>query len=195
MISVIIPTIRPERAKQCIAAIHKHTATEKGLYEIVTEEDAERVGCPIMVRQLTAQARYDNVMFLGDDTIPQPGFMKAAIEAMQQLPDGWGMVGLNDGFHDGNILATHWLASKKLLPALDGEFFHVGYRHCYCDQELMERCKKIGRYIWSEDALIWHRHPMLCDNVKSDSDYARVYSPEYYEHDRQLFESRKHLWA
>ena len=57
-------------------------------------------------------------MFLGDDTIPQYGFYIRALHAMDNLPNRWGLVGLNDGIQNGNILATHWLAHKKLLDQI-----------------------------------------------------------------------------
>lgn len=189
-ISVIIPVIRPELAKRCIAAIHKNMNSNQ--YEIVTEEDIERIGCPKMVKRLVSKTKYDLVLFLGDDTIPSPGFMNNALKAMDKLPNGWGLVGLNDSKTNGNILATHWLADKRLLPLLSGEFFHTGYKHTCCDMELLNRCKKMGRYIWAEDAKIIHDHPMF-KGEKFKDDYARVYSEEYIAHDRKLYWERNNI--
>jgi len=132
MISIIIPVIRPEKAARCIEAIskeYKFTCSssveysfdfiaEQCHFEIIAEEDKDHVGCPAMVKKLVDKARGDTIMFLGDDTIPQPGFLRSAIIAMDKLPDGWGVVGLNTqddrpgvGFNDH----AHWMASKKML--------------------------------------------------------------------------------
>ena len=118
MISIIIPVIRPKKAKRCMDAMMYDPNINSIPCEIVTAEDSQGVGCPAMVKKLTDRARGDMIMFLGDDTIPQPGFLNAAIIAMDKLPDGWGVVGLNTqddrpgvGFNDH----AHWMASKKML--------------------------------------------------------------------------------
>lgn len=184
MVSIIIPMIRPEGAKRCTDAIY---ANAEGIeLEILVEEDTKRIGCPKMVKQMVEKSKGDTVCFLGDDTVPQPGFLSNALVAMQTLPDGWGLVGLNDQHSNGNKLATHWLADKRLLPFLDGEFFHTGYFHRWCDIELMHRCKQMGRYVWARNAKIAHLHPAF-NTGKMDTDYERVYGDEYTKHDHRLF--------
>jgi hypothetical protein len=190
MISIIIPIIRPDKAERCIEAAYINAGIPEDDYEIVTGEDIDRIGCPKMVARLVAETRYEMVMFLGDDTIPQPDFLKNALAAMQALPEGWGLVGLNDGHHDGNQLATHWLAHKKLLLPLGGEFFHTGYKHCFCDNELIDRCRAMGRYVWAENAGIKHDNPIL-DGQEMDEDYQRVYDDENYMHDWRLYHRRR----
>ncbi|MCE5317846.1 MAG: hypothetical protein LLG04_10900, partial [Parachlamydia sp.] len=124
-----------------------------------------------------------------DDTIPQVGFLDRAMEAMKTLPDGWGLVGLNDGKSNGNKLAQHWLADKKLLSLLGGTFFSPEYYHCYCDQELLVKCKRMGRYIFADEARYVHDHPCFKDG-KLTGDYQRVYSAEWLAHDKELFDKR-----
>ena len=188
-VSIIIPIIRPDGAKRCIEAIHENAGVPESQYEIVTAVDDKRIGCPKMVKALVERTKHDLVIFLGDDTEPQKDFLKKALQAMSRLPEGWGLVGLNDLHHNGNTLATHWMAHKKLLPLLGGEFFHTGYKHTFCDNELLTRCKQMGRYIWADDAVVVHKHPIF-ENKKLEGDYARVYSDEYTKHDQQLFTER-----
>ena len=192
-VSVVIPVIRPEKAERCIAAIRKNVGIAEGDYEIITEVDEQRRGCPKMLKRLVSRAKYGLVMFLGDDTIPQPDFMKNALRKMSELPDSWGLVGLNDQHHNGNQLATHWLADKRLLPLLEGVFFHTGYSHCFCDNELTERCKIMGRYVWAEDAIVSHFNPIL-GNADMDDDYKRAYSYPNFRADRELFQKRRKQW-
>lgn len=188
-ISIIIPIIREGRAKNCIDAIVEHAGLPEDQYEIVTAVDKDRIGCPKMVKALTKIAKYDLVMFLGDDTVPKQGFLKNALASMEKLPDGWGLVGLNDSVTDGNSYATHWLASRKLLPLIGGEFFSTEYIHTFCDIELTVRCKFMGRYIWARDAVIDHIHPMKEPGV-FDKDYRNSYSIQSQLVDRNTFEKR-----
>ncbi len=188
-VSIILPIVRKDRASECIEAIKKNAGISWDQYEIVSSYDEDRIGCPKMVKKLTALAKADLVMFLGDDTLPREDFLLRALNAMKMLPDGWGMVGLNDLTTDGNVYATHWLASKKLLPLIGGEFFHTGYVHTHCDLELTIRCKLLGRYIWSRESSIDHIHPMQEPGV-FDKDYERSYSVNAQIVDRNLFERR-----
>ena len=100
------------------------------------------------------------------------------------------MVGLNDGFWKKGEVATHWLASKKLLPLLDGEFFHTGYHHVGCDNELTERCRNLGRYIWDEHAKIEHSTPAQGNGKEVDEVYKLAWDPQAIEEDRRLLQER-----
>jgi len=192
MISIIIPIIRPQKAERCIEAIRVNSGLPDGAYEIVTKEDRGRIGCPKMVKQLTAEACGSLICFLGDDTVPQENFLKFALQDMETLPDGWGLIGIDDNirFADTVRAPAHWLADKRLLPYLDGEFFHTGYRHCYCDNELMDRCVALGRYKFSERAFVYHDH-VISDAANDDSDYRRIYSTDYMMHDMMLYRKRR----
>jgi hypothetical protein len=161
-------------------------------YEFVTEEDKDRIGCPKMVKKLVARASGSLVCFLGDDTIPQESFLMHALVEMAGLPDGWGLIGIDDQIRlkDRVKAPAHWLADKRLLPYLDGEFFHTGYRHCYCDNELADRCGELGRYKFSERSFVYHDH-VIMDNDNDDADYQRVYSDDYLIHDILLYRKRR----
>jgi len=132
-VSIVIPTIRPDKLERCINAIKENAGY--GNYEIVVEKDdhAAPQGAPKVLKRGVDRSTGELVMFLGDDTIPQRNFLLHAMVAMhRQFPDLDGLVGLNDMLWKGE-LATHWLASKKLLPYLGGEFFHTGYNYLSCD--------------------------------------------------------------
>jgi len=194
LISVILPVIRPEKAKRCVEALRGQTAEVLGYVDgvrgqLVSARDTKRIGCPRMVAKLVGRSHGGLFLFLGDDTIPQPGMIEAALKVMATLPDGWGLVGLNDGLHEGRV-ATHWLADRRVLGLTGGEFFHTGYRHCFCDRELTDICQEAGRYAYAKDALLVHDHPVNTGEAP-DADYARVYSPAVYEADRALYYRRK----
>jgi len=192
LISIIIPVIRPEKAKRCVEAIKANSGVGPLLYEIIIQEDIERIGAPKMVKKMTDACRGSMICFLGDDTIPQLGFLKYAIEAMVTLPDGWGMVGFDDNIRQPGTVkaAAHWLCDRRLLPLLDGEFFHTGYRHCWCDNELSIRATELGRYVFCEKAYIYHDHA-ITNSKNDDPDYRRVYSQDWMAHDMILFRQRR----
>jgi GT2 family glycosyltransferase len=196
MISIIIPVIRPEKAMVCISAIKEHiyrgpTSLE---FEIISERDTEGIGCPQMVKRLVSKARGDYVMFLGDDTVPQPGFLDAAIKAMNSLPDGWGVVGLatqDDQSPDGCNWQAHWMAHKKMLEHIPGgDFFPTEYRHCYCDNELFNIANELGRWAPAVGAKILHDHP-INETAGWDDGYKKAYDPGAQEADWKTYHRRK----
>jgi GT2 family glycosyltransferase len=192
MISIIIPFIRPDKVVRCCNAIIENSGMPRAEYEIVTEEDVDRIGAPKMVKRLVAKSKGQMICYLGDDTIPQKDFLKNALEAMETLPDGWGLVGLDDNIRlKGTVkAAAHWLADKRLLPFLDGEFFHTGYKHCWCDNELTVRATELGRYIFCEEAYIYHDH-VIANPKNDDVHYRRAYSQDWQIHDCVLFRKRR----
>jgi hypothetical protein len=189
-VSVIIPYIRQDGMRRCKSAVFDSAGIPSGMIEVLAVEDVQRIGVPKMVARLTEISSFDLVCFLADDVVVQPDFLLNALIAMEKLPDQWGLVGLNDEHHGAEV-ATHWLAHKRLLPHLGGEFFHTGYLHCFCDNELTDRCREMGRYIMAEDAKITHLHPLLDQSVSVDSDYARVYSRQNFNRDHQLYLLRR----
>lgn len=186
-VSIIIPVVRYKNIDLLISRIVKNAGIPTDQYNITFKEDTERIGCPKMVKDLVDNTESEHVCFIGDDTMPQKNFLKIALEHMSRLPGGWGLVGLGDG--TGRDLPCHWLASRKLLPKLDGEFFHTGYKHCFCDNELALRCRQIDKFVMAQDAQVLHNHPLI-NNADWDEDYKRVYSDEYMKHDEKLFSYR-----
>ena len=185
--SIIIPIIRQEKAKECIAAIKKNAGIPIDQYEIVTSVDTEAVGCPKMVEKLVSRTKSDRVMFLGDDTIPLDGFLKNALDTMEELPSGWGVVGLNTESPGFNNPIAHWMAHKKMLTHLpDRQFFNTEYKHCWCDNELRDIASDMDRWIFSEDSLIQHDHP-INTGENFDEGYNRAYSDDAIQHDCRTY--------
>jgi hypothetical protein len=187
VVSIIIPVVREDKAARCIEAIMQDPAYSPATVEIVSDVDHERIGCPRMVERLTAHASHDYVMFLGDDCIPQPGFIQAALNAMLVLPAGWGVVGLNTT--PGNDRA-HWMAHKRMLEHIPGgAFFSTEYAHCYGDDELKDIAQDLGRWAFAKDAIIEHDHPI--NGANADEHYVRVYADGVKAHDRATYFRRK----
>jgi len=187
MISALIPVIRPEKADRVRKIVWQEAHYDGIDIEILAEEDTERIGCPLMLKRLVEKSQGEMVLFLGDDTIPQKGFLRAALDAMRTLPDGWGVVGLNSQYSQH---AAHFLADKRMLPILGGEFFRTVYKHCWCDHELTDLAREAGRYIFCKESRVIHDHPIFTGGG-ADIDYWRVYSEEYRKHDKATYIKRK----
>jgi len=164
VISIVIPNLgREEELKKCLDAIKENANYPEDKYEVIVENDSfdDRQGAPRTLKRGVARSKGELVMFIGNDCVPQQDFLIQAVWKMIQTYDEQdGLIGLNDMYWKGEF-ATHWLASKKLLPYLGGEFFHTGYNHNCCDNELTERCKMINKYTWAELAKVYHDHPIL----------------------------------
>ena len=189
-VSIVIPALgREEQTKQLVEKLPGLTGWDN--IEILVEHDSfeNRQGCPKILKRAVERSTGDYVCFLGNDCMPEPGFLRKALECMlSSFQDANGLVGLNDGIWKKGELATHWLASKNLLPMLDGEFFHTGYQHVGCDNELTARCKLANLYVWCEAAKINHRHPVKEGWANMDKVHALAYSS--VDVDRALLHER-----
>lgn len=194
-VSIVIPTLgRQEQFADLYRSLENLTGWAN--FEIVVEYDSfeNRVGVPKLVKNAVERATGDFVCFLGNDCRPKPAFLRRALEAMfQNFDSADGLVGLNDGIWPKGEIATHWLASKKLLPMLGGEFFHTGYSHAGCDNELTARCQLAGRYVWAKEAQIVHDHPARLGWSKVDEVHKLAYSR--VEEDRALLRQRAEIFG
>lgn len=194
LVSVVIPAIgHPDKLEACRKSIREQSYSP---IEVVIHYDhlADRQGCPKTLAAGVELANGDLVAFVGQDCRLEKDYVAKAVDAMRQsFPEMDGMVGTNDGHH-GERLATHWLASKKLLPALGGYFFHPDYEHSYADNELMERCRLMGKYAYAADARLYHDNPIIKGGEQDD--VSRIVSdPDRFERDRQTYLRRKAVWS
>ena len=187
-VSIVIPSMRD--TKELLELIDK-TANYPD-YEVIVEKDSfeNNLGVAKTFNNGVAKSKGELVVYMGDKDIPQPNFLiLAVLKMIKEFPEIDGMVGLNDLHWLAGEIATHFLISKKLLPFLDGEIFHSGYYHCGVDNELTERCRKVGKYTWCEEAKINIDHPAF-DNSEMDKVYKLSYNAENLKHDRDLLKKR-----
>lgn len=194
LVSICIPTLgRPEKLHRLINAIKENAGYSN--YEIVVKADGmppNNAGAPKVFKRAVDESKGELVMFLGNDVIPKKDFLKEAVwEMARRFPELDGMVGLNDNYWQENHVAPHFLISKKLLPYLEGEFFHTGYNHTGCDNELRARVEMIGKYTFGKKAEIFHDHPMMAGNRdQMDYFYEQAYSGPRHDADDKLYAER-----
>jgi glycosyltransferase involved in cell wall biosynthesis len=188
IVSILLATMgRPEKAE---AFVHGVKATTEGHdVEIVAaidgpDEHADRLralGCVVdhspELRGSSAawnaalkHATGDLLVLAADDLEWQPGWLDAALAKLAEFPDGWGLVGFNDG-HWGPELSTHYLMSRRfVVEVLGGVVAWDCYRHSFNDREANARAQAAGRYAWCEDARVYHRHWIFGDRPQDQTD-------------------------
>lgn len=189
-VSIVIPSIRPERLERCLALIKENAGYDN--YEVIVEPDdpANPAGAVVTFNKGVERATGDLVLCMGDDSVAQKNFLVLAVASMlRHFPALDGMIAFNDMVWDEET-AAHWLASKLLLPALDGKFFHEGYRHLYCDNELADRVRALGKFYWDRNVKMLHDHPTTNGGHGSDAHYAAAYDDENAQHDWVLYQRR-----
>lgn len=192
MVSIVIPTLgRSESLTKLLHLIRQNAGYSN--YEIIVKRDEwppRNKGVPLMVKEAVSESKGDLVMYLSNDCEPEKDFLfHAVLDMARWFPDLDGLVALNDG-HWGGTVATHWLASKKLLPNLGGEFFHAGYFHVGCDNELTARCRQINKYAYSERSRINHQHKASDSKGEPDPVHALAYAERRVARDRELLAKR-----
>jgi glycosyltransferase involved in cell wall biosynthesis len=194
-VAIIIPTLGREEKLQKLLKLIPERASYSN-YKVIVQRDEfppNNQGVTKTFKNGLEESQSDLVMYLGNDCVPEQDFLFSAVWKFQEsFPDGIGLVGLNDGHWKGQI-ATHWLASRNLLPLLGGEFFHTGYHHVGCDNELTARCKKLGKYVWCEESRVWHPHPKHGDG-KDDEVYQLGWQDDFVRQDRALLDERSKLF-
>lgn len=194
LISICIPNLgRPRKLARLLRLIENNSDYRP--YEVIVRWDefgSGRRGCPTVLHECYQAAKGDVIAYLGNDCCPQPGWLKIAMEFMQEhFPDLEGIVGTADGYWHGEI-PLHFIIGRPLIEKLGGYVFFPGYAHTCCDLELCERARKIGKYAWCEKSKVYHDHPIQTGWKKEDIDevYKLAYNPDLRERDRALLEAR-----
>lgn len=123
---------------------------------------------------------------LANDLLPGQHWLRRAVEAFDAtFPDGYGMLGFNDG-HWTEEHSPHFLISRALLADLGG--WPTWYDHNYGDTELCQRAMALGVYAKAPWAVLYHDHPYYAAG-NDDSVYQE--GRRSAERDRLLYEQRK----
>lgn len=180
MINIVIPSMnRPERLEACVRqtlATAGHLDIEIVVVIDVCRDSADRLlalgddrvrvqlnaqrrGAIACWNQGLAMARGPLYVFFNDDCYPQEGWLDAAIQAHTDQLDGYGVVGFNDGYQDGNRLSVQYLFDRQFcVDHLGGVMAYPAYRFYCNDTEANARAKRAGRFFWCRGAVVQHNH-------------------------------------
>jgi len=121
-----------------------------------------------------------------DDIVFQPGWLEAALGAMDVL-GGECVVGFNEGASFG-VLAAHFMVSRKYAArGLGGCIMIPSYEHGFTDVEVTARAKSDNRLAFAEGAVIQHLHPFY-GTAETDEIYEK--GNESNARDEALFARR-----
>jgi hypothetical protein len=157
---------------EIIAAVDADPETRdriEPLVDVLLYSDAYR-GNSRAWNDALAASTGDPVVFAADDLKWREGWLDAALAQLQEFPDGWGLVGFNDG-HWNAELSTHYLMSRRfIIEVLGGVVAWDWYQHSFNDLEVNERAKLAGRYAWCESAHVYHSHWVFGDRPQDETD-------------------------
>lgn len=206
LVSIIIPTrFRDNELNRCLELIKEDERSYPNIEVIVIRDELETpMGCPKAANLGVSRANGDYIVFLGNDCLPQPGWLRNAMIMMRSsFPDGKGMVSFNQVRNPGG--AEHFIIHKDLLKLLpynkdsdDLKLFNEIYYHNFVDVELQQVMLYNNKFRWSPHAKVlhtWHQDrgttPGLPNRGKDACD---LYVETFNDHDQELFESRIKLW-
>lgn len=123
----------------------------------------------IIVEDWPAEIRPAAVAFFGDDHVPRThGWVDAALEALEAMPGGTGIVYPNDG-HRGERLATCWIMSTNIVERIH-RVVPCLVNHLFADDSVMALGKAAGCLRYLPDVLVEHMHP-LAGKAEDDDTY------------------------
>lgn len=136
---------------------------------------------------------WDILVNMSDDMVfTKRGFDNIIREAFENnFPDGDGFI----HFHDGcqNRLATMSIIDRKHFERTGCVIYHPDYISVFCDNEVQEVAKILGRYKYMGDdvRIFEHRHPLHMKGVPMDKQY--IFTEGFYQIDQQTYYRRKQI--
>ncbi len=130
------------------------------------------------------------------DLVFHAGWLEAALNLVNK---GAGVVGTND-LGNPRVLkgehSTHSLLVRTYVEArgtIDGAgAMHEGYRHNFCDTEMVETAKARGAWRFAPDSIVEHRHPHW-GTAEFDETYRLGQAG--FVRDQMLYHRRRRLWT
>lgn len=223
-VAIVVPVLsRPRNARPLVESVLRATTVEWDLVFVCSPGDTEQIAAcddialwpnvDILIVDWPAgpgdyarkiQAGYDltdapYVLLGADDLRFHPGWDTAALAVAREFDVG--VIGTNDRANPSVIAgnhSTHPLVARCYIDTHGGSVgepgvvYHAGYDHQWVDSELVETAKARGCYAHCHDSVVEHLHPLFNHRVQSDSTYER--GQQGGQTDRDLYESRRHLW-
>lgn len=204
MISVILPSIRPDNLKNCIESVIAAADHQSTLFEIILVTDFKhkwecaniksiyapvRKGVVDALNKGLAIAQGEYLFTLSDEATLGERALIYLEQMSNEYDDNILLTPLHiphyPFFYYGKYFAAFPFAHRQLIDAVGG-FFDPVYKCFYADPDLSLRAYAAGVEIEvCEDATIYHPNNMACEAHKHNV-------REYLEADREVFKKR---WA
>lgn len=206
-VSIVIPAMRANRITDVIASIVATTTD----YEIivVATGDCAAVATELPVTlindgggswpkrlNLGYKSTHANFIFTGADDLKfHPNWFESAMITMNQFPNGFGVVAVNDYL---NRAGVHFLIAKRYIDEIGGVLDQpVGtiaceaYAHSYCDDELRTTALFHNRFAYCNDSVVEHMHTGA---GKAENDAIYEMGNATMASGLVTYQSRSYLW-
>jgi hypothetical protein len=124
------------------------------------------------------------IVNLANDLLPGRSWLQRAVKAFdERYRGGEGMIGFNDGIHEGRH-AAHFLISRSMLRRwYHSKMWPTVYHHNYGDTEITRRAMQEGKFAVAPWAVLYHNHPITAN--QTDEVYAL--GLKHWRADERLF--------
>lgn len=189
LISIVIPTVRPEGYRRLTKSIEVNTVYPN--YEVI-KKGGDKGTAIQKFNEGVEEAKGEFITYLADDTEVTMGWLVQAFVWFKENFRNKGLVILNDGYW-ADKQCTHFFASRNIKEELGGEIWHSGYKHVACDNEMRQRLEKKNLVEYCPYAKILHHH--YCTQTRGtkaspmDEFYTRI--EKYKDEDRKLLYKRQ----
>lgn len=148
-VTILIPTIDPEKAKQTADLIHKRAGYP---HKIIVEEDIDRIGYVAMINKMAKENPSKYFLYGADDVYPARNFLKVAMQSLKETNAK--LLGLNDGKFYGNIATFGIVDYDWIKDIYKGDLLNPIYKKHYADPEITLIAKDQKVYTYCPDALL-----------------------------------------
>lgn len=123
-----------------------------------------------------------------DDLVWGDGWLTEALAVLETMPDGDGVVGLNDLCPIPRNFSAFFIATRRWLARENGGvLFCPHYWHNFVDPEVCARAIAGGRYAVADKAIVEHAHPAW---GKAEMDATYTAGNEHFADDQAIYTMR-----
>lgn len=210
-VAIFVPSMdRPHKLEALVANIHEVTLLPHKIYFVVGDYDVASQKILDCLGESywtdSGDLRFcTRIQFLYENT-EEPWFLTGADDvlfhaewlerAFARIEPHHCVVTFNDL---NNPFGTNFMIRRKYIKEVGGVIdmppgiiYYPEYKHNFSDNELIETASVRNAFLKVEDSVIEHLHWVA---GKSEYDETYQYASDMWDHDEQIFWSRRHLWT